>query len=117
MRCSGSCRAAKRHSNRPTGGSSRCKEGPPAMKVMHDLVAYFDRRKKLSRRQLRKLLEQNFVASDAPANMHGLCETVGANEPMCFSPLLYRARNLVSGSSTRASSVVGSQRATTNSPP
>ena len=48
------------------------------MKVMHDLVAYFDRRKKLSRRQLRKLLEQNFVASDAPANMHGLCETVGA---------------------------------------
>ena len=48
------------------------------MKVMHDLVAYFDRRKKLSRRQLRKLLEQNFVASEAPANMHGLCETVGA---------------------------------------
>ena len=47
------------------------------MKVMHDLVAYFDRRKKLSRRQLRKLLEQNFVASEAPANMHGLCETVG----------------------------------------
>jgi hypothetical protein len=44
---------------------------------MHDLVAYFDRRKKLSRRQLRKLLEQNFVASEAPANMHGLCETVG----------------------------------------
>ena len=36
------------------------------MKVMHDLVAYFDRRGKLSRRQLRKLLEQNFVASDAP---------------------------------------------------
>jgi hypothetical protein len=46
------------------------------MKVMHDLVAYFDRRKKLSRRQLRKLLEQNFVASEAPENMHGLCETV-----------------------------------------
>jgi hypothetical protein len=31
-----------------------------------------------SRRQLRGLLEQNLVASDAPANMHGLCETVGA---------------------------------------
>ena len=48
------------------------------MKVVQELVAYFDRRGQLSRRQLRKLLEQNFVASDAPPNMHGLCETVGA---------------------------------------
>jgi len=48
------------------------------MKVVQDLVAYFDRRGKLSRRQLRRLLEQNFVASDAPTSMHGLCETVGA---------------------------------------
>jgi len=47
------------------------------MKAMHDLVAYFDRRGKLSRRQLRRLLEQNAIASDAPTNMHGLCETVG----------------------------------------
>ena len=48
------------------------------MKVVQDLVAYFDKRGKLSRRQLKKLLEQNFVASDAPTNMHGLCENVGA---------------------------------------
>ena len=48
------------------------------MKVVQELVAYFDRHGKLSRRQLRKLLEQNSVASDAPTNMHGLCETVGA---------------------------------------
>jgi len=48
------------------------------MKVVQELVAYFDQRGKLSRRQLRKLLEQNWVASDAPANMHGLCESVGA---------------------------------------
>jgi hypothetical protein len=47
------------------------------MKVVQELVAYFDRRGKLSRRQLRRLLEQNAVASDAPTNMHGLCETVG----------------------------------------
>lgn len=47
------------------------------MKVVQELVAYFDKRGKLSRRQLRKLLEQNFVASDAPSNMHGLCESVG----------------------------------------
>ncbi|RDJ20071.1 hypothetical protein DWF00_14845 [Bosea caraganae] len=48
------------------------------MKVVQELVAYFDKRGKLSRRQLKKLLEQNFVASDAPPNMHGLCESVGA---------------------------------------
>jgi hypothetical protein len=48
------------------------------MKVVQELVAYFDRRGKLSRRQLRTLLEQNLVASDAPTSMHGLCETVGA---------------------------------------
>lgn len=48
------------------------------MKVVQELVAYFDQRGKLSRRQLRKLLEQNWGASDAPANMHGLCESVGA---------------------------------------
>ena len=48
------------------------------MKVVQELVAYFDRGGKLSRRQLRRLLEQNSVASDAPTSMHGLCETVGA---------------------------------------
>jgi hypothetical protein len=49
------------------------------MKVVQDLVTYFDQRGKLSRRQLRKLLEQHSIASDAPANMHGLCEAIGDN--------------------------------------
>lgn len=48
------------------------------MKAVQELVAYFDRRGKLSRRQLRRLLEQNHVAGEAPASMHGLCEVVGA---------------------------------------
>jgi transposase len=39
------------------------------------------------------------------------------NEPICFSPYLYRARNRWSGSSTSSSSVVGSQLATTSSRP
>ncbi|MGE3143952.1 MAG: LCCL domain-containing protein [Pseudorhodoplanes sp.] len=47
------------------------------MKAIQELVAYFDRRGKLSRRQLRKLLEQNFIASDAPPSMVGLSETPG----------------------------------------
>jgi hypothetical protein len=48
------------------------------MKAVQELVAYFDRRGKLSRRQLRTLLEKNFVAADAPSGMHGLCGVVGA---------------------------------------
>ena len=48
------------------------------MKVVQELVAYFDRRGKLTSRQLKKLLDQNYVASDAPNNMHGLCDTAGA---------------------------------------
>jgi hypothetical protein len=49
------------------------------MKVVQELVNYFDRRGKLSPKQLRKLLEQGFLAADAPATMHGLCDTVGTS--------------------------------------
>ncbi len=48
------------------------------MKVVQELVAYFDHRGKLTRRQLKKLLDQNYVASDAPSSMHGLCDKTGA---------------------------------------
>ena len=49
------------------------------MKVVQELVNYFDRQGKLSPKQLRKLLEQGFLAADAPATMHGLCDTVGTS--------------------------------------
>ncbi len=48
------------------------------MKAVQELVAYFDRRGALSQRQLRKLLDQGFLAADAPANMIDLCDPVGA---------------------------------------
>lgn len=48
------------------------------MKVMQELVGYFDRKGKLTPRQLRKLLDQGFLASDAPANMVDLCDSIGA---------------------------------------
>ncbi len=48
------------------------------MKAVQELVAYFDRKQQLTPRQLRKLLDQGFLASDAPANMVDLCDTVGA---------------------------------------
>jgi hypothetical protein len=48
------------------------------MKVMQELVGYFDRKGKLTPKQLRKLLDQGFLASDAPANMVDLCDQIGA---------------------------------------
>jgi len=48
------------------------------MKVVQELVAYFDRRGALSPRQLRKLLDQGFLAADAPPTMVDLCDPVGA---------------------------------------
>jgi hypothetical protein len=48
------------------------------MKVMQELVAYFDRRGKLTPRALRKLLDQGFLASDAPTTMIDLCDDIGA---------------------------------------
>lgn len=48
------------------------------MKVVQELVAYFDRRGELSKAHLRKLLDQGFLASDAPPTMLDLCDAVGA---------------------------------------
>lgn len=48
------------------------------MKVMQELVGYFDRKGRLTPRQLKKLLDQGFLASDAPANMVDLCDPIGA---------------------------------------
>lgn len=48
------------------------------MKAVQELVAYFDKRGELSSRQLKRLLDKNYIASEAPSSMHGLCDTVGA---------------------------------------
>lgn len=48
------------------------------MKVMHELVTYFDRRGKLSGKQLRNLLDKGKIASETPNSMHGMCDVVGA---------------------------------------
>ena len=60
------------------------------MRAVQELVAYFDRRGALSRRQLRKLLDQGFIASEAPPNTIGLADTVGAS-------YYFRIRGLDSG--------------------
>jgi hypothetical protein len=48
------------------------------MKVIQELVAYFERRGRLTRTQVRKLLDQGLLAADAPANMLNLCDPIGA---------------------------------------
>ena len=49
------------------------------MKVVQELVGYLDRRGKLSQKQVRRLLDQGFLAADAPATMLDLCDPVGAS--------------------------------------
>ncbi|MBK8009535.1 MAG: hypothetical protein IPK23_14760 [Rhizobiales bacterium] len=49
------------------------------MKVVQELVTYFDRRGELSQKQLRGLLNQGFLAAEAPPNMLELCHDIGAN--------------------------------------
>jgi hypothetical protein len=48
------------------------------MKVIQELVAYFDRAGRLGKADIAKLLDQGFLAADAPPTMMGLCETAGA---------------------------------------
>jgi len=47
------------------------------MKVIQELIAYFDRRGKLAPPQVAKLLQQGLLASDAPENLVTLCDAVG----------------------------------------
>ena len=61
------------------------------MKVVQELVAYFDRRGVLSQNQMRKLLDQGFLAADAPPTMTGLCDTPG-------STFYFRIQGRVDGS-------------------
>ena len=48
------------------------------MKVIQEMVAYFDRRGKLNADQIRSLPDSGYLAADAPQNMLDLIEPVGA---------------------------------------
>lgn len=47
------------------------------MKVIQELVAHFERQKLLSNDEIKALLDQGFLASDAPARIQDLCDTPG----------------------------------------
>ena len=48
------------------------------MKVIQELIAYFERRGRLTTPEIRKLLDQGLLAQNAPPNMVSLCDPVGA---------------------------------------
>ena len=47
------------------------------MKVIQELVAHFERLHKLTPEEIRALLDQGLLASDAPARMQDLCDAPG----------------------------------------
>jgi hypothetical protein len=47
------------------------------MKVIQELVAHFERQNQLSNDEIKALLDQGFLASDAPARLQDLCDTPG----------------------------------------
>ena len=47
------------------------------MKVIQELVAYFERRGRLTPTEVHKLLDQGLLAGEAPLNMVNLCDQVG----------------------------------------
>ena len=47
------------------------------MRVIQELVAHFERQKKLSHDEIKALLDQGFLAADAPARIQDLCDTPG----------------------------------------
>ena len=49
------------------------------MKVVQELVAYFDRRGQLSKKEVRQLLDKGYLAAEAPPHMLELGSNVGAS--------------------------------------
>ena len=47
------------------------------MKVIQELVAHFERQNRLSNEEIKALLDQGFLAADAPARIQDLCDTPG----------------------------------------
>jgi len=47
------------------------------MKVIQELVAHFERQHQLSNDEIKALLDQGLLASDAPARIQDLCDTPG----------------------------------------
>jgi hypothetical protein len=47
------------------------------MKVIHELIAYFERRGQITPKMMVKLTESGYLAADAPASVTHLCQQIG----------------------------------------
>lgn len=84
------------------------------MKVIQELVAHFDRKGKLSKKDIKALLDQGLLASEAPPRIMDLCDTpgntfyfrvTGANEGMVWGTDTYTGDSALAAAAIHAGAV------------
>jgi hypothetical protein len=84
------------------------------MKVIQELVAHFDRQQKLTKKEIRALLEQGLLAADAPQRIMDLCETpgttyyfrlTGSTEGMVWGTDVYTGDSVLAAAAVHAGAV------------
>ena len=81
------------------------------MKVIQELVAHFDRQGRLTRKQIRGLLDQGLLAADAPQRIMDLCDqpgntyyfrVTGATEGMVWGTDVYTGDSVLAAAAVHA---------------
>ncbi len=84
------------------------------MKVIQELVAHFDRKGKLSKKDIKALLDQGLLASEAPQRIMDLCDSpgntfyfrvTGANEGMVWGTDTYTGDSALAAAAIHAGAV------------
>ncbi len=84
------------------------------MKVIQELVAHFDRKGKLSKKEIKALLDQGLLAAEAPERIMDLCETpgttyyfrvVGATQGMVWGTGTYTGDSMLAAAAVHAGAV------------
>jgi LCCL domain len=90
------------------------------MKVIQELVAHFERKNKLSRDEVRALLDQGLLAADAPVRMQDLCGTpgttfyfrvTGASDGMLWGTDVYTGDSALAAAAVHAGAVKAGETA------
>jgi hypothetical protein len=84
------------------------------MKVIQDLVAHFERQNKLTREEIKALLDQGFLAGDAPPRIQDLCTTpgttyyfrvTGTNDGMVWGTDIYTGDSVLATAAVHAGAI------------
>jgi hypothetical protein len=90
------------------------------MKVIQELVAHFERKNKLSRDEVKALLDQGLLAADAPGRMQDLCDTpgttfyfrvTGASDGMLWGTDIYTGDSALAAAAVHAGAVKAGETA------